>query len=91
MTRRKQKTTVHVKEQTSLAKEKSAEETGNSSHIEPVESTLQEADDMAYLQMILQELRDFCWENGDDFREIKEDIKTANSRVDEAEKQNSDT
>ncbi len=44
MTRRKQKTTVHVKEQTSLAKEKSAEETGNSSHIEPVESTLQEAE-----------------------------------------------
>lgn len=61
---------MHVKEQTSPPKEESADETGNGSHIEPEESTLQKADDMADLQMILQEFRDFRQENGDALREI---------------------
>lgn len=78
--RHKSKSILHVN-----LTEKSAEEMSSNSHPDP-EAT-QEANDMANvsLQMILQQLRDFRQENGGALREIKEDIKTKNSRVDEAE------
>lgn len=52
---------------------------------------LQVAADMASLQMILQELREFRRENADTLREIREDIKVTNRRIDEAEMRISET
>ena len=85
MSKQKWKTTVQAKEPTPPAEENSADETASGSHIEPEESTQRVAVEMADLQMILQELRDFRRENGDALKEIKEDIKTTNNRVDKAE------
>lgn len=40
---------------------------------------------MVDLGTILQELREFRWENGESLRQIKDDIRKANSRIDDAE------
>ena len=41
---------------------------------------------MANLEIIVRELRDFRRENSDTLKEIKEDIKVANNRIDSAER-----
>lgn len=84
MTRGRRKIPVHVKGQSPPSSQKSAEETHNGTEHEHEELT-QQANDMANLQTILQELRDFRRENADSLRGIKEDIKTTNKRIDEAE------
>lgn len=77
-----------TKEKTQTAEEQSVEE-DTASHLDNQE--LQADADMASLQVILQELREFRRENADTLREIREDIKATNSRVDEAEIRISET
>ena len=74
-----------TKEQPPPVIEKSADDTANGSNFYPEELTLQEANDMADLQTILQELRDFRRENGNVLRDIKGEMNATNKRVDEAE------
>lgn len=41
---------------------------------------------MADLETILQEIREFHWENFENLKEIKDDIRKTNKRIDGAEK-----
>lgn len=81
-------TAIQVKKQAPPLNEKSTDKTVivGGCHIELEESSQQVTDFMADLQTILdKELRDFRQENSGALREIKEDIKITNSRVDEAD------
>lgn len=52
---------------------------------QPATEELSEEENMANLDVILQELREFRKENGDTLKDIKEDINNTNNRIDEAE------
>ena len=77
MPKSKQKNVSQTKERVPTAEDDTASQ--------PDTGELQVDADMASLQTILRELREFRCENGEALREIREDIKTTNSRIDDAE------
>lgn len=55
------------------------------------EETQRSAESMADLETVLQEIREFCWENSENLKEIKDDIRKTNNRIDDVEKRVVDT